>query len=300
MRVLCLGEMMVELACASEVQGALGFGGDTFNTAVYLARLGQPTGYLTALGDDAFSALARQALHDEGVDAGASPTVAGRTMGLYAIRTDAAGERSFTYWRDRAPARDLFGAAWHPSVGDSLMDAEIIYLSGITLWLYDAPSRARLFDLLAAARQAGARIAFDGNYRPRLWSTDRVPTQEVYARMLGLCDICLATQEDEAALWDDADVAGTLERLSAAGIPEVVVKTGGDGAWVRHGGLTESVPTLRDPNPVDTTAAGDSFNAAYLDARLRGRPPAEAADAGNRLARRVIGHRGALIPRGSL
>jgi 2-dehydro-3-deoxygluconokinase len=291
--VLCIGEMMVEIACAPDGAARTGFGGDTFNTAAYLSRLGQPTAYLTAFGDDPFSADARALLAAEGVDDAACPSGAGRTIGLYAIRTDAQGERSFTYWRDRAPARDLFGALFTPEVEARILSARLVYLSGITLWLYDAPSLDRLFGLLARARQAGVQVAFDGNYRPRLWGMDRAATQGVYRRMLALTDICLATADDEALLWGDDDAPATHARLTAAGVGEVVVKCGPDGALI--------APTCRiaaepDPAPVDTTAAGDSFNAGYLAARLRGAAPKAAAAAGNRLAAAVIRHPGALIP----
>jgi 2-dehydro-3-deoxygluconokinase len=294
MTVLCIGEMMVELSRGPDGAVRMGFGGDTFNTAVYLARLGRPVAYLTAFGDDPWSLEARALLQAEGIDDSACPTAPGRTMGLYAIRTTEAGERSFTYWRDSAPARDLFGPVLADRVVPVLPGARLIYLSGITLWLYDAAGRARLFAALARARQQGVRVAFDGNYRPRLWGPDPGPTRTVYAAMLGLTDICLASHDDEAALWGDADPAATLRRLAGAGIGEIVVKCGADGAWLT-GGL--HVPTATDAAPVDTTAAGDSFNAGYLAARLAGQDVQAAAVAGHRLAGRVITFPGALIPR---
>ena len=294
MTVLCLGEFMVELSQAPDGTARVGFGGDTFNTAAYLSRLGQPTAYLTALGDDPYSTDARALLAAEGVDASACPTAQGRTMGLYAIRTDARGERSFTYWRDRSPARDLFGPLYEPGIAKALHSARLIYLSGISLWLYDAPSLDRLFALLAEARAKGVQVAFDGNYRPRLWGPDRAATQATYARMLALTDICLATADDEALLWGDANADATHTRLTKAGVAEVVVKCGPEGALIAPGQHVAATP---DPAPVDTTAAGDSFNAGYLDARLKGQPPEAAAAAGNRLAGRVIRYPGALIPR---
>lgn len=297
MTVLCLGEFMVELSQAPDGTARVGFGGDTFNTAAYLSRLGQPTAYLTALGDDPYSADARALLADEGIDASACPIAQGRTMGLYAIRTDARGERSFTYWRDRSPARDLFGPLYEPGIAQAVHSARLVYLSGISLWLYDAPSLDRLFALLTEARAKGVQVAFDGNYRPRLWAADRAATQATYTRMLALTDICLATADDEALLWGDSDADTTHKRLTGAGIAEVVVKRGPEGALIGPGHLIAATP---DPAPVDTTAAGDSFNAGYLDARLRGQPPEDAALAGNRLAGQVIRYPGALIPRAAM
>ena len=293
MTVLCIGEFMVELSQAADGTVRLGFGGDTLNTAVYLSRLGRPTSYLTALGDDPFSAEARALMDSEGVNHSSTPTAPGRTMGLYAIRTSPTGERSFTYWRDRSPARDLFGALFSDEVEQAILSARLVYLSGISLWLYDGPSRDRLFSLLSEARSRGAQVAFDGNYRPRLWGSDPVPTRVVYARMQTLTDICLATADDEAALWGDTSAETTHARLTATGIPEVVVKCGPEGALIAPG---NRIATEANPRPLDTTAAGDSFNAGYLAARLSGQTPAMAAAASNRLAGRVIAHPGALIP----
>lgn len=297
MEIVCIGEMMVEVARAADGTARLGFGGDTFNTAAYLARLGQSVAYLTAFGDDPWSDLARETLRDEGINASACPTATGETMGLYAIQTDAAGERSFTYWRQSAPARGLFGQHFSSEIRDRMLNARLVYLTGISLWLYDAEARQCLFETVSACRSRGVLVAFDGNYRPRLWGPDRGFARAVYGQMLGLTDICLATFDDEAALWGDESPAVSLNRLQQAGVSEVVIKCGPEGAMIASGDIIGTVPDLA---PVDTTAAGDSFNAAYLAARLSLHPQCEAARAGNRLAARVIQHPGALLPKGSL
>jgi len=78
---------------------------------------------------------------------------------------------------------------------------------------------------------------------------------------------------------------------------EVVVKRGARPTLVRHGvAPVVAAPTEPVARVVDTTAAGDSFAGAYLAARLAGAPPSEAARHGNRLAARVVQHRGAIIP----
>ena len=108
-RVICVGEVMVELARGADDRYGLAFGGDTFNTAVYLARAGIPVAYATAMGDDPYSDRAASSLAAaEGVNTDLILRVPGRMPGLYLIETDDKGERKFYYWRDTSPARELF------------------------------------------------------------------------------------------------------------------------------------------------------------------------------------------------
>src|SRR4051812_44404040 len=102
-----IGECMVEMGLADQGQARLGYAGDTFNTAVYLNRLGVRTAYGTAVGKgDPFSAAILDLMAREGLDTSLVVQAEGRLPGLYAIEVDAAGERRFFYWRQNAPARD--------------------------------------------------------------------------------------------------------------------------------------------------------------------------------------------------
>jgi 2-dehydro-3-deoxygluconokinase len=136
----------------------------------------------------------------------------------------------------------------------------------------------------------------DGNYRPRGWQNDPDKARDVLRRFWVLSDLALPTFDDEALLWGDADATATIARLRALGLREVAVKLGHDGALVATQGVPIAVPVPAHIAPVDTTGAGDSFNAAYLAARMQGRSPAVAARDGNRLAGVVIQHRGAVVP----
>lgn len=275
------------------------FGGDTLNTAVYLARsLGDQAGevhYVTALGDDPFSAEMLAAWENEGLKTDQVFRLAGRLPGLYIIRTDASGERTFHYWRSAAAARELFCAEQAESLATSLSGFDLIYLSGITLGILDAESRDRLFALLEALKHSGCRIAFDNNYRPRLWHS-RVEAQEAVSRVLGLVALALPTYDDEAALFGDETPEATAGRLHGLGVEEVVVKCGGEPCLISRDGKQIRVAGEQVAKPVDTTAAGDSFNGAYLAARLTGETPEAAAAAAHRLAARVIATKGAIIP----
>ena len=295
-RVACIGECMIELSEHADGTLTRAFGGDTLNTAVYLARLGVQVDYVTALGTDPFSEEMLSAWGAEGVGTGLVARVPGRMPGLYLIRTDAAGERSFFYWRDTAPVRQLLDLPEMGEIAVAIAAAGLVYLSGITLSLFDPASRDRLFALLARARAAGALIAFDTNFRPRGWP-DRAEAQRAFNQAFRASDVVLAGVEDDALLYGSSDPERLAVRLQAAGVAEAVVKLGEPACHVVFAGGAEHVAAVPVASVVDTTAAGDSFAAGYLAARRAGRTPAEAARAGHRLAGAVIGHRGAIIPR---
>lgn len=288
---------MVELARGADGRFVLGFGGDTFNTAVYLARAGVATAYATQLGDDPYSHRILDLARVEGVAIDLTAQLAGRNAGLYMIETSAQGERTFHYWRDRAPARELFDGEQALAVAAAMKDAALVYLSGITLSLYGAGGLDALEVALGAAKTCGARVAIDGNFRPRGWGGDVVRARTTFERFFRLADIALPTFDDEQLLWGDTAPEQTLARMADWGIGEVALKRGPEGAIVQAGGAALAVPIPRPVTPIDTTAAGDSFNAAYLATRLQGKAPAEAALSGHELAGVVIQHRGAIIPR---
>ena len=298
-RVIAIGEVMIELARGSDGRFALSCGGDTFNTAVYLARAGIDVGYATALGDERFSDRIAALATAEDIATDLMFRVPGRVPGLYLIDTDEAGERSFTYWRDSAPARELFELPDWPHLAAALIKARMIYFSGITLSLYSNVGLGRFLAVLELARRNGVKVVFDGNFRPRGWKGDLGRTRTVYIEALKRIDIALPTYDDEAVLWGDPSPEATVDRLQAFGIGEIAVKNGPHSALVASDGTREFVPVDEVVKPLDTTAAGDSFNAAYLAARLAGAAPNVAASAGHRLAAEKLRHRGAIMPRAS-
>jgi len=296
-RVVAIGEVMVELSRGPDGRFGMACGGDTFNTSVYLARAGVDVSYATALGDDPYSDAIASMASAEGVKTDLILRVPGRLPGLYVIETDNKGERRFRYWRGEAPARELFELPNWNKIAESMLGARLVFFSGITLSLYSNTGLGRLLAIIEAARQQGAKVAFDGNFRPHGWKGDLPRTRTVFMEALKRVDVALPTYDDEAVLWGDPSPEATVERLQAFGVGEIVVKNGQNSALVAAGGRQEFVPAVENVEPVDTTAAGDSFNAAYIAARLSGENPAAAAAAGHRLAAEKVRHRGAIMPR---
>jgi 2-dehydro-3-deoxygluconokinase len=290
---------MIELRHRSATALELAFGGDTLNTAVYLARLTRDrdvrVDYVTALGDDAYSDAMLAMWRGEGIGTDLVARLPGRLPGLYTIRTDARGERSFTYWRSAAAARDMLRGERAEQVAAALEGYDLLYLSGITLSILDPPQRAALAALADRMRAGGGRVAFDGNYRPVGWP-DPATARAAYEEMLARVDIALPTLDDEQALFDVPSAPACADRLHRLGVGEVAVKLGRAGCFLSSRAFTGEVAAAPVAEVVDSTAAGDSFNAGYLAARLLGADPPAAADLGNRLAARVIAHPGAIIP----
>ncbi|OAF09992.1 ketodeoxygluconokinase [Bradyrhizobium centrolobii] len=299
--VACIGECMVELRQAQGRQSAgqggglysRGFGGDTLNTAVYLARLEVKVDYFTALGDDALSEEMVAAWAAEGVGTRRVLRLPGKLPGLYMIQTDAKGERQFFHWRDSAAARRLMDLPETDEILNSLMSYDIIYLSAITLSIYDAAGRERLFGAIKRARLLGTRFVFDTNFRARGWP-DRDVAREVFTAAFATADIVLTSTEDLLALYPGESHADLMARIPS---PELVFRLTEPVSLLRFSGGTSEVRAEPMTKPVvDTTAAGDSFAAAYIAARLAGSDPVEAARAGHRLASLVICYPGAIIP----
>jgi 2-dehydro-3-deoxygluconokinase len=294
MRTLSIGECMAELApAAGEGQYSLGFAGDTFNTAWYLARL-QPSlavSYFTAVGTDTLSASMRDAFRAGGIDDRHVRVVPDLTVGLYLISLDK-GERSFSYWRGQSAARQL--ARDPDALARAIDDAELVYFSGITLAILDAPSRETLLDALRAARAASKVVAFDPNLRPRLWS-DKAEMTACIMKGAAVSDVVLPSFEDEASWFHDADPEATLARYAAVGATTVVVKNGAEAVHYAYGQMrgTMAVPALNAV--VDTTAAGDSFNAAFLAGLREGAPLEDSIARACRLAGKVVQGKGALV-----
>ena len=294
--IVCAGECMLELSGGVGTAVRLAFGGDTFNTTLYLARLGLTPSYLTAVGCDPYSDAMLAAWREEGVRTDLVVRLPDRLPGLYAVHTTPRGERRFHYWRSESAARALFRSPECDRVLALASNAHLFYLSGITLSLYEPHERTLIRELAARVRARGGEVAFDPNYRPALWWSPHEARSAV-EEIAPVVTTALPTLEDEQALWGDDRAEATAARWRAWGAREVVVKQGSQGARLFTAGLETHVPVPATIEAVDTTAAGDAFNAGYLACRTHHRLPLEAVRFAHELAGIVIQHPGAIAPR---
>jgi len=304
-KIAIIGECMIELSEKGQhIQR--GFGGDTLNTAVYLARQCDQqqlqVAYVTALGTDSFSESMLAAWQQENVQTALIQRLDHKMPGLYFIETDDAGERTFWYWRSDAAARFWLEGPESEAICAQLVHYDFLYLSGISLAILPSASREKLMSLLHTCRQNGGNVIFDNNYRPRLWADPR-DAQHAYAAMLRHTDIVFLTLDDEHLLWGEQPLEAVFARTRAAGVKEIVIKRGAEACLVAvDDEPPQAIPALQlaKEKVIDTTAAGDSFSAGYLAVRLAGGSAADAAARGHLIASTVIQHRGAIIPRSAM
>lgn len=288
---------MIEMAETGEGIYRKGFAGDTFNTAWHMAQIRDaelPVRFVTKVGTDSLSAAFVAGLQADGLDTSGVALVADRTMGLYMIELDGT-ERSFHYWRNSSAARLL--AEDKDWLAQSLLGAGLVHVSGITLAILQPDARERLMSALSASRTKGARVSFDPNVRPKLWSSCD-ETRDAIRAMLGVTDIALPSFDDEASLWGDACPHDTIKRIKDAGVAEIVVKNGAAAVTSWDGDQLAEVPCKPVSGIRDTSGAGDAFNAGYLAARLKRCAPVDAIAYGQLMSATVLQHFGARIPAG--
>ena len=305
-RIAVIGECMLELSISDSLSkphalsATVAYGGDTLNTAIYMSRLGLHVDYVTALGEDAYSDWMIRQWQAEGLGCDLVCRHRGSLPGLYAIENDDSGERYFHYWRDQAPVKQLLATQQRrEALYAELRGYDVIYFSGVTLSLFKDAELRSLCEFLQAYCAQGGVIAFDSNFRPRQWP-EYARARHWFSKAYALSRMALPTLQDELSLYPKQSVDEVINRLKFGERKELVVKKGAQGClalWREQSREYQIEEPIEEKVPlVDATAAGDSFNAAYIAARCQGKDPLLACKAAQNLASRVIQFRGAILP----
>jgi 2-dehydro-3-deoxygluconokinase len=291
--LLCMGEPMLEFnQLPPQPDGSRhyleGHGGDTSNAAIAAARQGASVGYITALGHDmpgdSFMALWAR----EGVNASTVTRTDRWLTGVYFVTHDAAGHHFLHYRANSAAA--MYTAADLPET--AIATARMFYVSGISQGISTSAADA-VFAAIDIARRHGVKVAYDTNYRPRLWPPTRAAA--VMHAAMACADYALPGVEDVRILTGLTDPEAILDFYLRLGPKVVVLKMGEAGAWLATAEQRVHIP--RHPvQVVDATGAGDTFCGAFLARMLAGDAPEAAARyAGVAAALKCTGY-GAVAP----
>jgi len=298
-RLAIIGECMIEFSTRDYESLVQGYGGDSINTAVYFSRMAggfADVSYVTVLGEDNLSDAMEAEWREEGVDVKWVCRSTTRQPGAYLIQLDKHGERSFLYWRNDSAARYLFQHPQMPEIESALEPYDMLFFSGISIAILPKKDRVKLLAMIKRLSDLGVKLAFDTNYRPVLWESPAV-ARKTYKEIFALVDLVFTSDVDEAELWADKNTTDALQRLHYAGAKEVVLKQGELGCQYSAVGKTpRQFPATQISEVIDTTSAGDAFNAGFLARYLDGASIEEACQLANLIAGIVIQSSGAIIP----
>ena len=272
--LVCMGEPMLEFN--QQPTGAdrrrlylEGPGGDTSNAAVAAARQGARVAYVTALGRDPAGDRFVELWDAEGVDHSAVARSDSRPTAVYFVTHGPKGHEFLYYRKDSAAAG--MGVADVPEA--MIRGAKYFYASGISQGI-SASAADAVFHAIAVARAAGVKVAYDTNYRPRLWPVARAAA--VMHAAIGQADIALPSREDAEALTGLKDPDAIADFYLRLGPRILVLKLGAEGALLATAGGRVRIP----PFPcrfVDGTGAGDTFCGSFLARLIAGDQPEAAA-----------------------
>ncbi len=246
-----------------------GFGGDTSNTAVAAARAGARVAYITAIGDDPPGDRFASMWTAEGIDmrgVRVSPT---HPTAVYLV-THGPNGHEFRYYRQGSAASTLAPADISE---DLIKGAKYLFASGVSQAI-SASAADAVFHAIDLARKAGVKIAYDTNYRARLWPVARA--KAVMHQAIAEADIALPSLEDAQMLTGLTDPEAIVSYYLGLGPQTVVLKLGAQGARL---GTTQGQIAIA-PHPcryVDGTGAGDTFCGNFLARLIAGDAPEAAA-----------------------
>jgi 2-dehydro-3-deoxygluconokinase len=272
--LVCMGEPMLEfnqqpIGPDGRRLYLEGFGGDTSNAAVAAARQGARVAYVTAIGHDPAGDRFVELWQSEGEDISAVRRSSDQPTAVYFVTHGKAGHE-FLYYR-RQSAASFLGPADVPEA--MIATGKIFYASGISQGI-SASAADAVFHAIAVARRNGVRVAYDTNYRARLWPPARAAA--IIHAAVAQADIALPGMDDAHSLIGLKDADAITDFYLALGPKIVVLKMGEDGALLATAAGRVHIPPF-PCTTVDGTGAGDTFCGSFLARLIAGDAPEAAA-----------------------
>jgi len=245
------------------------FGGAPMNTIVGVARLGRKSGAITAVGEDPFGKFLIRELEKNGVDTSQVKVKKGmRTTITFVANEPETGERTFIFYRKPWVTGTADSSLLIEDIDlDYISNASILHVSGFSL--SQNPSRKAIFSVVKHARSSGVKVSFDPTLRLDVWNSIRT-IRRVYGKMLRMSDIATFSREEASFVFGTHDPEKVARKAFRYGVEIVGIKMGSEGAFLqRRTGEKSMLPAFK-VRAVDTTGAGDGWNAGLLVGLIKG------------------------------
>lgn len=300
--LVSLGELLIDFTESgkSESGGAVfqeNAGGATANVAANLSSLGHKTAFIGKVGSDLCGDFLRKTLESFGVDTRSLISTDEAFTTLAFVALDENGERSFSFARN--PGADTL-LRYEEIDRETLENLRILHVGSLSTTA--EPSRTATFAAMKTAKENGALISFDPNYRESLWPGYEEAASSM-REIMKYADMVKMTDQEAEMITGNPEPTEALSLLCKNGVRLAAVTVGPDGAYVAAGGETAYVPADKK-DPVDTTGAGDAFWSGFIHAFIESKKELDDvnvtdavsfAEYGNRLAGKCIMQKGAMI-----
>ena len=273
---VALGELLVDFTEAGISGNGMRLfeqnaGGAPANMLTVLSHFGFKTEFIGKIGKDMHGAFLRETLKKEGI--GVRNLIEDEnyftTLAFVALNN---GEREFAFARKPGADTQLRS----DEVSKEILASCRIFHFG-SLSLTDSPAREATIQAVKTAKQAGAVISYDPNYRKPLWPSEAEAVKQMNA-VIKYADIMKVSDEEAVMLTGEAELESAAEKLSEAGPAVVAVTLGSSGVLTVSKNGIQKIPAFK-VEAVDTTGAGDSFWGGFLSAFLElGKRPEELTD----------------------
>lgn len=261
MKITTIGEILIDMTqTGTDANGNAIFaaipGGAPANVAVAARKLGVETAFIGCVGNDPFGEILKRTLERYGVDDSGLQTTDQADTTLAVVTVDPHGERGFAFCRK--PGADT--QIDRERALEAVSHTDILHFGSVSLAAESC--RDTIISAVRRAKENGALITYDPNYRASLWNSE-AEAIEIMRSVLPLCDIVKISEEETLLLTGRKAPEEAAEVLMDRGVTLAIVTLGKDGAYWRYGADSGTVPGFK-VKVADTNGAGDTFFGAFL------------------------------------
>lgn len=291
--VCSIGEAMIEISNIKKSLYNQSFAGDTLNFCNYLDKKKLNAFFLSAIGKSEINQLLLDFVKSKKISTKYIKQINQFEVGLYLIKNKDNGEKQFFYWRDESAAKQYFNNIDFLNLYKELKNFDYIYFSGITLSIIHISKLNNFIKLLKLLKNKKIKIVFDLNIRPSRWNKKNLNI--FLDSVLKFVDICFLSGED-MNYWKNKNNIKSYEQIVRKyKIKHSIFRKNAEYTYVFLNKTRYVFKNKLIKKVVDTSGAGDGFNAAYLSNFIVNNDPVLALKAGSSLGSKIVMKKGAIV-----
>ena len=292
-KICAIGECMIELSNTKNALYSQSIAGDTLNFSSYLDKNIFDTSYFTAVGKSEISKRAIRFLQKQKIKTNLVSQINSHEIGLYLIENSKVGEKIFYYWRDNSAAKFFFNNQNIKKYQNQLKKFQYVYFSGITLSIFETNNFNNFISILEFLKKKQIKIIFDFNIRIKRWSKKKLLFY--FSKTFPFVDILFASGEDLNCLKGNASLKTFTNLIKKYNIKHGIYRNSAKLNYSFYNDERYFIKNKVKNKVIDTSGAGDGYNAAYISNFIKFNNPQKALHAASKIGEKIIMKKGAIV-----